>query len=227
MNVAACEGGDFDPQPQGALRMDDRALRERLTQAGLSPATVQKLLSRAAPSARIVPIDERPGTRASGSCLGGTFHTTSALEWPTYKGKRLPYIACIRLADLPAEVLASGPFPHRGSLLFFSDGEGDIRGFRRETEWPWRILFVEQMTEGCRHLPAENSPRCHPVTFEEEVTVPHHSCPVYNKVRHQHGADRKIQRVHHQKDSRGDPPGQRLVGPLAARRLRWSLLLLR
>lgn len=168
--VGACKMPD-DNLRGGRHVSTTQDLRDQLKREGLTPLTIDTLLSKGAVSTRMVPatVSNELASEAGSimGCLGGPIALPLDAKWPTFRKERLPFVGCIGLAGLPASMRETEMFPREGVLLFFYDGESDIRGMRDNTDWPWKVLFLEKFSENFMH-----GPGCHPMRFKEELTLP-------------------------------------------------------
>lgn len=132
------------------------SIRAQLAAHGLERIADQ-IEAAAKPSLLLVSGEE---STAPVSRLGGEPNLPEHIEWPTWRGRSLPFIAQLDLATLPE---ASGlPLPRSGSLYFFFEGAECASGYRMEDEGSARVLYLPTEL-------SQNARRGVPVDVPEEM----------------------------------------------------------
>src|SRR5436190_3182226 len=88
------------------------------------------------PALRLVKSDH-PETRSK---LGGSPNLPDGLEWPSWKGTPLAFLAQIVLSELPRPILMDS-WPSDGILYFFYHPDQVTWGFDPNDRGSWQVLY--------------------------------------------------------------------------------------
>ncbi len=82
-----------------------------------------------------------PGEQSEGPCsrLGGRPNLPAGLDWPTWQGGPLPFVAQLDLANIPQTKELY--LPRHGSLFFFYEGGSRAWGFKPEDQGSARVIY--------------------------------------------------------------------------------------
>lgn len=165
------------------MRDEDRplyaALEGRLRAAGLGRVAAE-VLRLARPAVRLdLARTEEAAIAVGTSKVGGLADLPPGVEWPSWYGGPLPFIAQVRLEEVAA-LDPEGDLPHSGLLSFFythNDPEGELRV--EDDSTAWRVLYTEDATRVERRpLPDElregfetSFPAC-AVALSRRLTLP-------------------------------------------------------
>jgi len=101
-----------------------------------SEGILKRLETMARPALRLV-TSESDGSRSK---LGGLPNLPSELEWPSWRGTPLAFLAQIDLSELPQPGTIED-LPSEGSLYFFYHPEQETWGFDPNDRGSWRVLY--------------------------------------------------------------------------------------
>jgi len=102
-----------------------------------SDEVLERLHELARPALRLVK-SERAG---AGSKLGGSPNLPDGVEWPSWKGRSLAFLAQVDLSELPRPI-AMEDWPSEGVLYFFYHPDQETWGFDPEDRGSWRVLHA-------------------------------------------------------------------------------------
>jgi uncharacterized protein YwqG len=91
------------------------------------------------------------GGGSGGTKLGGLPRLPSSVEWPTWEGDPLAFLAQISLDELPVSSPLEG-LPREGMLYFFYDARQTTWGFSPQDRGSWRVIYAP--TPGSSSRPA-------------------------------------------------------------------------
>ena len=97
-----------------------------------------RMEARKIPALHLVASDATTGF----SKIGGSPEASPALEWPSWNGKPMAFLAQIDLAELGGDLAIDG-LPATGSLYFFYDQEQSTWGFDPKDRGSWRVLYLQ------------------------------------------------------------------------------------
>lgn len=110
-------------------------VREALRAAGLA-RLAGPISALALPSIRLTPVKDGSGKTR----LGGQPELPDAVQWPSWKGQPLSFVAQVDLGEMQ-NAAPNALLPKAGVLAFFYDREQQTWGFDPADRGSWRVLY--------------------------------------------------------------------------------------
>jgi len=156
--------------------VDKTSVQTELVNVGLPQLTRSiDLLSQ--PSVRLYTTSaEAAALRVGASRIGGVPDLPAGVDWPTWKGRPLSFIAQIRLDEVH-RYDTNGLLPPQGMLWFFYDASQQTFGDLPTDSGGWRVLFMDgdlsklQQISAPAQLPTESRFKACSIQFASEITL--------------------------------------------------------
>lgn len=133
-----------------------------------------ELSKQLAPGVRLTGAGNAMVVKATNSKFGGVPALPSGVEWPSWNGTNLIFLAQVNFKELQAATPRT-ELPATGLLLFFYDANQSTWGFDPKDKGSWRVIYTDGETALARwpaKLPAEARLKEAPMRFQAVQTLP-------------------------------------------------------
>lgn len=133
-----------------------------------------ELAKQLVPGVRLTGAGNALVVKATNSKFGGVPALPARVEWPSWSGTNLMFLAQVNLKELQAAT-PRAELPGTGLLLFFYDLNQSTAGFDPKDKGSWRVIYTDGETAPARwpaKLPAEARLKEAALRFQAVPTLP-------------------------------------------------------